>query len=937
MHGRAAERSTIDRLLAHARAGHSGALVIRGEAGIGKTALLDYAARAAGAGVLGDAASDGAAPGKPAPSDMAALRVIRGAGVRSEAELPFAGLHLLLGSALDRGFALPQPQRDALGAAFGRRRAVAGPADRFLVGVAVLSLLVELAEDGPLACLVDDAQWLDRASAEALLFAARRLDAEGIVFIFAARDHDVPFWAQGLPELRLGALDPASAAALLMEHGGAELPAEARELILAEAQGNPLGLIELRAAYLSAPAAVWPGPGALALTDRLQQAFDGQVDRLPEPTQTLLLAAAADDSGDLGVVLEAARALGMEAADLGPAEQADLVHVVDGAVRFRHPLVRAAVYQGAMVSRRLAVHRALADAFFLPADADRRAWHLAAATTEPDERVAAELERTAAKAVARSGYAAATAAYERAVALSAEPAAQGRRLTLAAKAAAEIGEFDRAHSLAVRAAAQTTDPALLARLAGVRAMADSAQGRLPTAHGLLVEGAAQLDGRDSLEATRMLMDALHIAWFLGDPALIADTADRLQVVGRSVAQPYVPLVQLALWSVAQAVEQPTDGLPPLADLVAAARRSRAGDPDDLALIASVSLVTGRNADGRELMMVLTADARAQGRIGWLPTLLTCLAQALVFDGRHCDAQAAASEALRIAHDTGQMQWAIEANAILAYLAAVDGDQVRCRRLVDAALAEPATHATAAGTPWAAWGLGLLDLGRGRLDTALVHLEAISQGAMRYHTSALQSVPDLVEVAVHLGQPQRVAEPLARFSRWARHANTPRTDALVERCHALLDTDGDPERHYLAALKLHDQSFQQARTQLLYGAWLRRARRKADARTQLRAAVDHLDRINATPWAERARAELNATGLATPRPGWTGLPRLTPQELQVARLAAQGLSNRDIAAQLFLSPRTVGYHLYKAYPKLGITSRSELDSAMLTSESEATDV
>jgi DNA-binding CsgD family transcriptional regulator len=943
MHGRAAERSVIDRLLADARAGHSGALVIRGDAGIGKTALLDYAAGAAGAGALGDAASDGAVPGdaasgNAAPSDMAALRLIRGAGVRSEAELPFAGLHLLLGSALDRGFALPQPQRDALGAAFGRRRAVAGPADRFLVGVAVLSLLAELAEDGPLACLVDDAQWLDRASAEALVFAARRLDAGGIVFIFAARDHDVPFWALGLPELRLGGLDPASAAALLMEHGGAELPAEARELILAEAQGNPLGLIELRAAYLSAPAAVWPGPRALALTDRLQQAFDGRVDRLPEPTQTLLLAAAAEDSGDLGVVLEAARTLGGDAADLGSAEQAELVHVVDGTVRFRHPLVRAAVYQGAMVSRRLAVHRALADAFCLPGDADRRAWHLAVATTEPDERVAAELERTAAKAVARSGYAAAPAAYERAVALSAEPAAQARRLTLAAKAAAEIGEFDRAHSLAVRAAAQTTDPAQLARLAGVRAMADSAQGRLPAAHGLLVEGAAQLGGQDALEAARMLMDALHIAWFLGDPALIADTADRLQVVGGSVAQPYVPLVQLTLWSVAQAVELPTDGLPSLADLVAAARRSRAGDPDDLARIASVSLVTGRNADGRELMMALTADARAQGRIGWLPTLLTCLAQALVFDGRHCDAQAAASEALRIAHDTGQMQWAIEANAILAYLAAVDGDQVRCRRLVDAALAEPATHATAAGTPpWAAWALGLLDLGRGRLDTARVHLEAISQGPMRYHASALQSVPDLVEVAVHLGQPQRVAEPLARFSRWARHANTPSTDALVERCHALLDTDGDPERHYLAALKLHDQSFQQARTQLLYGAWLRRARRKADARTQLRAAVDHLDWINATPWAERARAELNATGLATPRPGRTGLPRLTPQELQVARLAAQGLSNRDIAAQLFLSPRTVGYHLYKAYPKLGITSRSELDSAMLTSESEATDV
>jgi DNA-binding CsgD family transcriptional regulator len=928
LHGRATERSVIDRLLVDARAGRSGALVVRGEAGVGKTALLDYAATVGSPAASSDASSGDATPDDAAPPGMAALQVLRGAGVQSEAELPFAGLHLLLGAALDRRFGLPKPQREALDAAFGLRHAE--PDDRFLIGLGVLSLLAELAEDGPLVCLVDDAHWLDRASAKALVFAARRLGAEGIAIIFAARDHDAPFPTPGLPQLRLGGLDAAAAAALLAEHGGAELTPEARNRILDEAQGNPLGLIELVAARRGAsPAAAGPGPEALALTDRLQAAFDWQVRRLPEATQTLLLVAAAEDSGDLGVVLEAARALGVGVADLAPAEQAELVHVVDATVRFRHPLIRAAVYQSAVLGRRLAVHRALANALDLPGDADRRAWHLAAATTEPDERVAAELERTATKAMARGGYAAAAAAYERAVGLSADPAAQARRLTLAAKAAAEIGEFGRAHSLAVSAAGQTTDPALLARLAGVRAMADSAQGRLPTAHRLLVEGAVQLGGRDPLGATRMLMDALHIAWFLGDRALIADTASRLQVVGGSVAQPYVPLVQLTLWSVAQAVERPTNGLPPLADLVAAARRLRAGDRDDLALIASVSLVTGRTGDARGLLAALIADARAQGRIGWLPTLLACMAQALVFDGRHCDALANASEALRIAHDTGQAQWTIEANAIMAYLAAVDGDQERCRRLVDAALAEPATHATAAGTPWAAWALGLLDLGLGRLDTALVQLETIWRGPMRYHGSALRSIPDLVEAAVRLGQPQRATEPLARFAQWARHADTPSTDALVERCHALLDADGDVEQHYLAALKLHEaSSFEQARTQLLYGAWLRRARRKADARTQLRAAVDSLDRLNATPWAERARAELTATGVVTPRPDRAGRPRLTPQELQVAQLAAQGLSNRDIAAQLFLSPRTVGYHLYKVYPKLGIASRSQLDPATL---------
>jgi DNA-binding CsgD family transcriptional regulator len=926
LYGRATERSVIDRLLAGTRAGRSSVLVVRGEAGIGKTALLDYAAAAAGLVAAGGAASGGAVPGNGSPPGVAAVRVIRGAGVQSEAALPFAAVHLLLGPVLGRRARLPQPQRDALDAAFGLQRTA--PDDRFLIGLAVLSLLAELAQDGPLVCLVDDAQWLDRASAEALAFAARRLDTRPIAIVFAARDHDAPLLAPGLPELQLGGLDAASAAALLAEHGGAELPPEARDRILAEAQGNPLGLIELTRAYLHPPMVARPGSGTLALTHRLLEAFDGPVGRLPDATQTVLLVAAAEGGGALGVVLAAARALGMEAADLGPAEQAGLVCIADDTVTFRHPLVRAAVYQGAVLSRRLAVHRALAEALGGPADADRRAWHLAAASTVPDEGMAAELERTATTAVERNCYAAAAAASQRAVQLTTDPAARARRLALAAEAAAEVGESDRARSLAVRAAGQTSDPVTQARLASVRALADYARGRLPTAHQLLVEGAALSGERDRPRAVRMLMNALHIAWSLGDRVLIADTAERLRAMGGSHAQPLVPLVRLMLWSTAQADERPAEGLPRLAEMVAAARGGRAGDGDDLAMVAMVCLVTGRNTDARDLTAALVADAREQGRIGRLPALLTYLAQALVLDGRHTDALASASEALRLAHDTGQVQWTIEATATKAYLAAVDGDERRCRGLVDAALAEAATHGAVAGTPWTGWATGLLELGRGRLDTALVQLERIFRGPMRHHGSALRSIPDLVEAAVRLGQPQRAAEPLARFCQWARRAGTPPTDALVERCHALLDIDGDAERHYLAALKLHQASFEQARTQLLYGAWLRRARRKADARTQLRAAVDYLDRIDAAPWAERARAELGATGTTTIQPDQAGPPWLTPQELQVARRAAQGLSNRDIAAQLFLSPRTVGYHLYKAYPKLGVTSRNELDPARL---------
>jgi len=807
----------------------------------------------------------------------------------------------------------------------GLRRA--GRYDRFLVGVAVLSLLAELAEDSPLVCLVDDAHWLDRASADALVFAARRLDAEGIAVIFAARDHDAVFSAPGLRVLRLAGLDSDSATALLADHAGGLTPT-ARSRILAEASGNPLGLIELPAAYLAAwRAAGWPGKTTWALTDRLQRAFEGQILRLPADTRTLLLAAAAEDSGDLGVLLDAARALGVEATALAPAEQAGLVGVDGRAVTFRHPLVRAALYQGATLSQRLAVHRTLAGALHSPADSDRRAWHLAAAATAPDEEVAAELERTAGEARARGGYAAAAAAYERAVQLGADPGAQPGRLTAAAEASAEIGDFDHARSLAARAAAQTTDHIIQARLAIVCARADVAQGRPRAAH-RLTEGAAQIASLDPPLATRMLMYAMHAAWFPGDRALVADTAERLKAVGESVEEPLTPAIQLMLRLAVQAAERPGDNLPSLADLVAQARRSRAGDPYDLTMIAIVAMVTGRISEAQDLLGALVADARAQGKIGWLPTLLSCQAQVMLFAGQHSGALASATEALRIAQDTGQPQWASYLNGIMAYLAAVESDHERCGQLADTALAEPVSAFTSAAKPWVHWALGLLDLGRGSPDTALVQLEIIWQGSARYHASALRSVPDLVEAAVRLAQPQRATEPLARFTDWAKRACTPGIEALAERCHALLEAGEEAEQHYLTALKLHDGSFEQTRTQLLYGAWLRRARRKSDARVQLRAAVDGLDRIGAVGWAEQARAELAATGVTAPRTKWASSPRLTPQELQVARLAAQGLSNRDIAAQLFLSPRTVGYHLYKAFPKLGISSRSQLDPETL---------
>ncbi|WP_433247803.1 helix-turn-helix transcriptional regulator [Streptosporangium sp. CA-135522] len=882
LYGRAAEQAVIDRLLADSRAGRSGSLLVRGEPGIGKTALLEYAAGSAG--------------------DM---RIIRGTGVESEAELPFAGLNLLLRPVFDRVEALPEQQERALRAAFGLASAEAG--DRLLVGLAVLSLLSELAEDGPLLMLVDDAQWLDRASTDALLFAARRLDAEGVALILAARE---PFTAPGMAELPVKGLDASAAAALL----GAGVDPVVRYRVLAEAQGNPLALIEL-------PAAAPADGTALPLTRRVQDAFLGQVRQLPEATQGLLAVAAAEDTGDLAVVLRAAAGFGDFLEDLHPAESAGLIRVDEGIVTFRHPLVRAAVYQGIPPSLRLAVHRALAAALDGPDDADRRAWHLAMAATGPDEEVAAELERTAARASGRNGYAAAATTYERAARLSARPESQARRLTLAAETAAGAGELERAGAFADQGAQRLTTltgegveeagiPALRARLTHVRATADFLRGSLRSAHEALLDGATTVDGP---RAARMLMQALHTAWYIGVPELDR-TVVTLGTLDLPADDPVAPVVEFLIATLSRR------GTPPsLTEMVARARKAGADSPRDLVQACGVGLANGQDEEVGESAASLVAEARTLGNIAVLPTLLFFLAEAELFHGRHRDALTTATEGLRIARDTGQRQWASQTNSFLAYLAAIEGDDERCHAFADEALADGV-----AGTQWATWALGVLDLGHGRVEAALSRLGPMAGG---HHVSETRCVPDLVEAAVRLGAPERAAEAFARYREWAGRTGQPWAEALVLRCRALLE---DSEDHFTAALALDGRPFERARTELLYGEWLRRTRRKSDARGHLRAALETFERLTATPWAGRARAELGATGSAAPAAPAPGLlARLTPQELQIVRLAARGLSNRDIAAQLFLSPRTVGYHLYKAYPKLGVASRGELGTITLS--------
>ncbi|MFC1404681.1 MULTISPECIES: AAA family ATPase [Streptacidiphilus] len=943
LYGREGEQAAVEALLAGARAGRSGVLVLRGEPGIGKTALLEHAVEAA------------------APD----FRVVRATGVEYEADLPFAGLNLLLSPALDRLPGLPAPQRRALERAFGLSDEPAAPTaapDRLLAGLATLTLLADLAEKQPLLCVVDDAQWLDHASAGALLLAARRLQAEGVVLLFGARDGEGAWSAPGLPELRLGAL-PADAARALLAERAAGLSDHARSRVLAQAHGNPLALSELPAA---------PGPdgpvdgagagveaaGAVPLAGQLQLAYHGQVSRLPAATQTLLLVAAAEETGDLDVILRAAAVLGAAAEDLRAAEQAELVRTAPSEAGqrlvFRHPLLRSAVLQRAPLAQRLAAHRALAEALAalpVPDAEGRRAWHLALAATGPDEPTAAALERAAVQAARRGGHAGAASAYERSARLTPERATATRRYTYAAEAAIEAGETDRAAELAVRtlrrldpegstaggADGGSDDRLRRAQLLLVQATTQFWRGSDQGAFDLLLRTADLAADVAPEHLARVLMQAFHVAWYLGEEQ-VGVVCDRLGTLAEPPAagtvagagpdfgpgtHPTAAQAGYLVQVVRSLLGRSTQPVPPVADTVARARAAGAAVPVDLVTVCGATLIMGRDDETLRLAEELVAEARAVGAVGALPTLLFFLAEGELFQGRPAEALAHASEALRIAEDTGQPHWTGQLHSFLAQLAALRGDEASTRRSADAAHA-----AGLAGRPWTQWSLGLLDLGLGRAEECLGRLEPLVHGPQRHHVAGLRAVPDLVEAAVRLREPERAAGPFDYFRRWAARTGQPWTEALVLRCEALLGEDADAEQRFTAALRRHeeqDRPWDRARTALLYGEWLRRGRRKAEARGPLLAAQSAFDQLGAVPWAERARSELGATGTAAPqgRAGSGPLASLTPQESQIVRLAAQGLSNRDIAAQLFLSSRTVGYHLYKAYPKLGVASRGEL--------------
>ncbi|MGR6924496.1 ATP-binding protein [[Actinomadura] parvosata] len=901
--GRAEERAAIDGLLADVRGGRSGVLLLRGEEGIGKTALLSYAEARAGEQFL----------------------VLRGAGFEAEAELPYAGLHLLLRNSIDAIAALPGEQARVLHGALGLEQGQAG--SRFLVGVAVLNLLSSLARRHRLLCLVDDAHWLDALSAEALLFAARRLGAGSIAMIFAASGDVCAFPAAGLPELHLTGLDTAAAAELLAEHA-ARLSPRLRGYLLQEAQGNPLALIELSAMLTAEQRAgdmpiyaVGAAPGVAP--SRACLAFHDRLAVLPPKTRTLLLVAAAYDVRALDVVLQAAGKLGAGVEDLGPAECAGVICSWDGTIAFRHPLMRAAAYQSASTAQRMAAHRALAEVLRQRQDAYRWAWHLAAAQLGPDEEIAAALESSAEHARGRGGFPALAAAFERAARLSPAPADRARRLAVAAAAAADAGQYERAIALVEEAAPEAEDPVALAHLARTRAMAAMAHGHPETAQSLLAGAADAVIGQRRDVAIRLYLEALTPTGMSSDYAGLAERAARASHASLSTETP--SLARALAGAGRLAAEEPPAGLSWLGDLIEGLRDNAYPlDLQERAQLAIWDLVIGDDVASYERAAAIERECRLQEAVGLLPLALTLLARSQMFLGLHRDALSSAKEGLRIARESGQRYQAGLLTGIMTYVAALEGDEARCLGLAEeiATVQDAATR----NMRWVA--LNLLDLALGRPDRALRRAEEFVIGPAVRTVMVMHRMPDLVEAALQVGREDFARAAGERVRVWAAHTAQPWAEALALRCQALLAPEEEVERLYQRALRSHlrgGRLFERGRTELLYGAWLRRARRRSDARAHLQPAAEIFDRLGSRPWAERAHAELRAAGERRiwRQPGSGAQDRLTSQELQIVRMAGSGMSNREIAARLFLSPRTVGYHLYKAYPKLGVASRAEL--------------
>ena len=901
---RRAECAALDRLVEAVRTGQSRALLVHGQAGAGKTVLLDYLA------------------GRAAPG----CQVVRAAGVQSEMELAFAGLHQVCAPLLDRLEALPGPQAEAVRTAFGMS---AGPApDRFLVGLAVLSLLAEVAAKQPLVCVVDDTQWLDHASAQVLAFAARRLGAESVGVVFGARAPGGDL--AGLPELVVGGLPEAEARALLDSVLTGSIDVRVRDQIIAETGGNPLALLELPLGLTAAELAGGFGlPGVVPLPGRIEESFRRRVDALPPETRRLLLVAAADPTGDAVLVWRAAGQLAIGAAAARPAVEAGLIEF-GGRVRFRHPLVRSAAYRSAPVPDRQQAHAALAEATDPQADPDRRAWHRAAATAGPDEDVAAELERSAGRAQARGGLAAAAAFWERAAALTADPARRAGRALAAAQASRRAGAFSQALDLLAVAEAGPLDELQGARTDLLRGQVAFASGLYGDAPPLLLKAARRLEPLDLDLARETYLDAYQAALFAGHLA----GAGYLLEVSRAVRALPPPAHRpgpgdLLLDGLALLV---TDGPAAAAPALRRARSAFAGAD----VPAAEALWWGRLASMPGYVLWddhdwdLTARqvqlAREAGALDQLPILLSRMAMDA---GRSGDLGGGASliaEVDAVCAVTGSRFVSYSA----AMLAAFRGREAEAAPLVQATLDRAAAGGQGSAVAGARWTAAILCNGLGQYEEALA---AARQAREHEHAFASAwALPELIEAAARTGMTEAAADACRRLAEMTSASGTDWGLGVEARCRALLSEGEQAEGCYREAIGRLGRTRlrpELARSHLLYGEWLRRGRRRGEAREQLRTAHGMLEAIGMEAFAARARRELRATGETARKRTVTtaGDGELTVQEAQIARLARDGLSNPEIGTRLFLSPRTVQYHLGKVFTKLDISSRAQLDRVL----------
>jgi DNA-binding CsgD family transcriptional regulator len=899
--GRERELRALQHLVVGVRE-HGAALVVRGEAGIGKSTLVAAASE--------HARADG-------------FMVLTATGVKSEAHLPFAGLHQLVQPILGAADALPARQRDALLGAFGMSDA--SPLDAFLIALAALQLLAEAAGDAPLLVIVEDAQWLDRPSADVLAFVARRLELEPIAVLLVVRDgHVTPLTELGLPELLVEALDDEAAAALLDAHAPDLTPA-LRTRVLAEAAGNPLAVVELPrsvgAAGVRAAVDMAPAP----ITERLARAFSGRASELPQAARTLLLVASLDEGGGLRAALDAAsqiegRAVTLD--DLALAEAARLV-IADGiALRFRHPLVPAAISHAATTSARRAAHAALADAHVM--DPDRGLWHRAASLDGPDEQVAKDLEVAANRALQRGAPQSAAQALEQAAEVTADPARRGALLVRAAEMEFELGRSDVSARLLAEARTLDLDRHERARLAFLTEVMGDANWSAATKVASLVDIAEQLTALGEPERALHTLLTVGLRCWWGHPddttrAAVVTAAERLR---RPEGDPAV----LTVLAYADPVGRGAFVIDRISQVT-----PDSSDPRAMLLLGSAATAVWAHDLSLPFLEIAVDGLRAQGRLGLLAQALVTQSWAAVHCAREPLAISAAEEGARLSRETGQARWAVAARLAQAMIASERGEFPVAEAI--------AREAEAELLPMGANSmLSLVQFVRGRGAVAhqhyaegLDHLEPmLDPAAPAYHPFVgAWALSDLVEAAAHIGRRDRAVSYLTQLESLAEATSGSLLKAAAGYARPMVADDDGAESLYQHALQrdLTDWPCYRGRMLLRYGRWLRRQRRVAESRAPLRAARDSFDALAFPELAERARQELRASGETSRRRSPEAWDQLTPQELRIGQMAAAGLSNREIGERLYLSHRTVGSHLHNMFPKLGITSRAQLRDAL----------